>query len=156
VFKSITTKQALIGLGVAAFIFRSKFNPIVIDPNIAKRYFNRLLINIVAFRFDTAARKLFLAIKIENPNPKPILLQSLVGKCYLKNEHFGNLAFYQRKEIAPLGNSTFVIEIVLQNPNILNYFMQYMTGNLRGESIVFIGNASINGQILAIKESFSI
>ena len=155
-FKSVTAKQALIGLGLAAFFVRSKFNPIVIDPNIAKRYLNRLLINIVAFKFDRGSRKLFLAVKIANPNPNPISLQSLVGKCYFNNEHFGNVAFYKYQDIPALRDSTIVLEIQLKNPNVINYFVQFFSGQLRGQDIVFVGNATINNQVLAIKESFSI
>lgn len=155
-FKSVTAKQALIGLGLAAFFIRSKFNPIVIDPNIAKRYLNRLLINIVAFKFDRASRKLFLAIKVANPNPNPISLQSLVGKCYFNNEHFGNVAFYKYTDIPALRDSTIVLEIQLKNPNVINYFVQFFSGKLRGQEIVFVGNATINNQVLAVKESFSI
>lgn len=155
-FKSVTAKQALIGLGLAALFVRSKFNPIVIDPNIAKRYLNRLLINIVAFKFDRASRKLFLAIKVANPNPTPISLQSLVGKCYFNNEHFGNVAFYKYQDIPALKDSTIVLEIQLKNPNVINYFVQFFSGQLRGQEIVFVGNATINNQVLAVKETFSI
>ena len=107
------------------------------SPNIAKRYLNRLLINIVAFKFDRGSRKLFLAVKIANPNPNPISLQSLVGKCYFNNEHFGNVAFYKYQDIPALRDSTIVLEIQLKNPNVINYFVQFFSGQLRGQDIVF-------------------
>lgn len=151
----LQAKHILVGLGIGALVFRSKFNPIVIDPGIAKRYLNRLLINVVAFKFDQRNRSLNIALRIDNPNPNPISIQSIVGQVYFQNQLLGDVAYYSQKEIPALRNTSVILAIMIKNPNIVLYITQYLLQGGQNQKVDFVGNISVNGQVLAVKESFN-
>ena len=146
------------GLAIIAIMaFKDKLaNPLTLNPNAAKRYINRLMMNIVAFKINVLRKQLFLRIKISNPNANPISIQSMVGNVYYNGSHFGNIAYYSQGPILPLQDSFIDLEIRMINNNYINYFMGFYNGSLKGSRIDFVGNVSVNNQILAVKESFVI
>jgi LEA14-like dessication related protein len=140
--------------GAAILFARSKTKTIIVDPNIVRRYLDRLLINVIGFRLNTAGN-LMLLLRVNNPNPNDILIQSIVGDMYLNGQKFGTVAFYNGK-IPALKESQLILGVRLINVQFMSVLMGFFAGKLKGAKIDFVGNMAVNNQVLAVKESFAI
>jgi len=154
--RSVNSQNGLVMAGLAAFgaillFARSKTKTIIVDPNIVKRFLNRLQIKVGGYRVQNG--QLVLLLKINNPNPNDVIVQAFVGDVYLNNAKIGTVAFYNGK-IPALRDSELVLGIKFITGAWIQNFLEYFTGRLKGASVDFVGTMTVNNQILSVKENF--
>ncbi len=140
-------------VALGSYLAIRALKPISYDPGKTKRYIGRLLMQIV--QFGVNGQELLLRIKISNPNPTPIKIESLVGRVYVNSKLIGDVAFYNGL-IPATADSSILLRVRFTNTNLVSQILNFFLGGARGSVIDFVGNMSANGEILAVREQFKI
>jgi LEA14-like dessication related protein len=157
--KDNTLVWLLLGVG-GYLLYKKVVKPDIVIPARLNQYVQHMQAVIEGVKLTPS--KLTFDIKIENPNPNPMLIDSVVGEIWVisndgkTNFNVGNVAQYPKVTIQPNANTDVSVSIGLKVPTLIAYIVMLLQGTLKNQFLQFRGTVNANNQDWPITENYQL
>lgn len=154
----------ILGLGVLGYLgYKYVVKPKVLLPIQTKNYVDRIQITDAGFSLDLKHTRGELSFVINNPNPKPMLIQAIVGHVTIYQAdpkkpgiRLGDVDHFQPIEIKPFTGLRVRLSILLKAVNSIAYLASVLTGGWKGQILNFQGTVTANGHPWPINQTLKL
>ena len=145
----------LLGGGALLFIIGRKVKKDIdyniIQPKKTLAYAERLQLTGAKFRLDLKRKQVDIMFTVNNPNPKPMHIDAVVGRVTMHSNNaaqsfvIGNIDKFGVLDLAPVSQKQITLTAKMNAINSIAYLAEVLQGKWQGQFINFQGTITANG-----------